>query len=57
METITKEYVKTLTDIEEEDLFQYLLEQGVDRVYLEWLIFDRDYHDVIKKEDRTKNAT
>lgn len=54
MEKITKESVANLSEIEKEDLFNFLIEQGVDPVYVNWLIYDRDFNDVVEAGDIKK---
>lgn len=57
---VTKEYVKTLSEVEKLDLFDLLIAEGVDPVFVGYLIYDRDYRDVIedtKKKDIEQNDT
>lgn len=56
MEEITKEFIATLTEEEKKDLYDLLLSKGIDKVFLKHLIYGRDYHDVMTK-DNNNNET
>lgn len=45
---ITREYIKTLTQKEKEELAEELKKQKLDPVFVDYLIFDKDYKDVKK---------
>jgi len=43
--------IESMTDEEKQELADWLISQGLDSVYVEWLVFGRGYNDVIKGTD------
>lgn len=39
--------IESMIDEEKQELADWLISQGLDSVYVEWLVFGRDYNDVI----------
>ena len=40
--------IESMIDEEKQELADWLISQGLDPVYVEWLVFGRDYNDVIE---------
>lgn len=51
MEELTRESIEKLSDVEKEDLKQFLLSKGIDPVYIEWLIYGKKFNDVVINSD------
>lgn len=45
---LTKDYINSLTDKEKQALKVELLKNGVDPVFVEYLVFGRDFEDVVR---------
>lgn len=57
MELITREYCEGLTTEEKTLLKQKLLERGLDLVFVEYVVYGKDYKDVIEDASNpTSNA-
>lgn len=52
---ITKEEIAKLSEEEKKALYDELIKQGLDPVFVGYLIYDRDYKDVIK-ENKTNET-
>ena len=54
MEQITKEVIAKMSDIEKKILEAKLLKEGVDPVFVAYLVYDKSFIDVIKENNQNE---